>query len=89
MNEAIVLDLTRQGLIVVLLVSLPILAIALFVGLIIAVFQAITQVQEMTLTYVPKLLCAALMVVMFGGWMMTTLVAFMRVCFNYAAKVTT
>lgn len=88
MNEAVVLELVRQGLLVSLLVSLPILAVALFFGLLISVFQAVTQVQEMTLTYVPKLIGAAVVLALMGGWMLTTLVGFMRLCFQHAARVT-
>ncbi len=88
MNEASVLELTRIGLTTGAMVALPILAVALFVGILVSVFQAVTQVQEMTLTYVPKLLFAGITVVIFGGWMMTTLVGFMRFCFERAAYIT-
>ncbi|MBL8087979.1 MAG: flagellar biosynthesis protein FliQ [Chthonomonas sp.] len=87
MNETSVLDLTRQGLTVAVMVGMPILAMALFIGLLVSVFQAVTQVQEMTLTYVPKLIGAGIMVVLFGSWMMSTLVAFTRFCFQHAAQV--
>lgn len=87
MSEGIVLELTRQGLMVALMVSLPILAVALFVGLAISIFQAVTQVQEMTLTYVPKLVLAGVTVALSGGWMLSVLVGFMKVCFSQAAKV--
>ncbi len=88
MNETIVLELTRQGLVVALMVSAPVLAVALFVGLAVSVFQAVTQVQEMTLTYVPKILGAVAVVALTGGWMLNTLVVFMRLCFQQAARVT-
>lgn len=87
MSEGIVLELTRQGLIVALMVSLPVLAVALFVGLAISIFQAVTQVQEMTLTYVPKLILAGFTVALSGGWMLSTLVGFMKLCFTQASKV--
>ena len=56
MTEAEVLDILRQGLWTALVISLPILAVALAVGLGIGLLQALTSVQEMTLTFVPKLL---------------------------------
>lgn len=87
MNEGIVMDLARQGVIVTLLVTLPVLAVALFTGLAVSVFQAVTQVQEMTLTYVPKLIGAALVILAMGGWMLNTLVQFTHVCFEHATKV--
>ncbi|MBP7001955.1 flagellar biosynthetic protein FliQ [Amaricoccus sp.] len=55
MTEAVVLDILRQALWVALVVSTPILAVALVVGLAIGLVQALTSVQEMTLTFVPKL----------------------------------
>jgi flagellar biosynthesis protein FliQ len=87
MNEAVVMDITRQGMMITLMVSLPILAIALFVGLAVSVFQAVTQIQEMTLTYVPKLVGAVLVILLMGNWMITTLVGFTVACFAHAARV--
>ena len=55
MDHTFVLDVDRQGIEVALMVALPILAVTLFLGLLVSVFQAITQVQEMTLTFVPPL----------------------------------
>ncbi|MHA1127981.1 MAG: flagellar biosynthetic protein FliQ [Alphaproteobacteria bacterium] len=55
MGEAEVLDVLREGLWVAFVVALPVLGVALTVGLIIGLFQALTSVQEMTLTFVPKL----------------------------------
>jgi flagellar biosynthetic protein FliQ len=89
MNQGVVLDLARNGLMVGLLVSMPILAMALFVGLIVSVFQAVTQIQEMTLTYLPKLIGAGLIVVFMGGWMLTTMVNFMHYCLDLATRVGT
>lgn len=87
MDQAQVLEITRQGLTVAAMVSLPILAVVLFLGLMVSVFQAVTQVQEMTLTYVPKLVGAGLVILLFGSWMLTTMVGFMRMCFEQAAQV--
>ena len=69
------------------MVSLPILAISLFLGILVSVFQAITQVQEVTLTFVPKILGAGLMMLVLGNWMLTTLVAFTTTCLQHAAQV--
>ncbi len=69
------------------MVSLPILAVSLFVGVLVSVFQAITSVQEMTLTFVPKLIGVGLVLAMFGSWMLTTLVSFTQICIQHAAKV--
>jgi flagellar biosynthetic protein FliQ len=87
MNESIVIDLTRQATIVGFMLTLPLLAMVLFVGLAVSLFQALTQIQEMTLTYLPKLVGAAIILIVLGGWMLTTIVGFTQTCFEYAAKV--
>lgn len=87
MDYGSVLELTRQGVMVGLMVTLPILGIALFIGVGVSVFQAMTQVQELTLTFVPKLIGAALVMVLLGGWMVGTLVQFVRFCFEHAAAI--
>lgn len=87
MDQGIVLDLARQGMQVAIMVSLPILAVSLFVGVLVSVFQAITSVQEMTLTFVPKLLGVGFAMMMFGNWMLTTLVTFTQLCIEHAARV--
>jgi flagellar biosynthetic protein FliQ len=87
MDSRSALDLAQQGMQVALMVSLPVLAVALFVGLAVSVFQAVTQVHEMTLTFVPKLICAGVVVALTGNWMLGQLVAFMKLCFDHAARV--
>lgn len=62
MTEAMIFDLTRQGLWVSVVISAPLLTVALVVGVVIGLFQALTSVQEMTLTFVPK---AGAMIVVF------------------------
>lgn len=85
--ETTVLEFTREGLMVALIVSLPILAVGLFIGLLVSVFQAVTQIQEMTLSYVPKLAGSALIIALLGGWMLQTLVHYMVICLEQAARV--
>lgn len=58
------------------MVSAPVLGIGLVVGLIVSIFQAATQIQEMTLTFVPKILATIAAVVIFGPWMLSSLVNF-------------
>lgn len=87
MNEGAVLDLTRQAAIVGFMVTMPMLALALFVGLAVSVFQAMTQIQEMTLTYLPKLAGAAVILLTLGGWMLQTIVGFTQTCFHLAGQV--
>lgn len=76
MTEAQIFDILRQGLWTSVLISTPLLTVALIVGVVIGLFQALTSVQEMTLTFVPK---AAAMLAVFWvsmSFMTTTLVAF-------------
>lgn len=87
MEQSYVLDIGRQGVEVAIMVSLPILAVTLFLGLLVSVFQAVTQVQEMTLTFVPKLLGVAVVMAFMGNWMLTTLVTFMHTCFQRVATL--
>ena len=87
MNSDGVMELARQGIMVGIMVSLPVLAVALFTGLIVSVFQAVTQVQEMTLTYVPKLVGVGIVIATMGGWMLMTLVKFTAHCLEYATRV--
>jgi flagellar biosynthetic protein FliQ len=88
MESANVLALARHGLEVALMVAMPILAVGLFVGILVSVFQAATQIQEMTLTFVPKIVGIGIVIAMLGTWMLTQLVGFMHLCFEQAAHVT-
>ena len=78
MSESLFYDVLRQGLWLSVLISTPILAVALAAGLIVGLFQALTSIQEMTLTFVPKL--AAIIVVFWGtmGFMTETLVSYFQ-----------
>lgn len=87
MDQSSALNLGRQAMQVALMVSLPVMAVSLFIGVIVSVFQAITQVQEMTLTFVPKLVGVGLVVAFMGGWMLTTLVSFATLCFQQMGHV--
>ncbi len=78
MTEAVIFDIMRQGLWVSVLISTPLLAVALVAGVVVGLFQALTSIQEMTLTFVPK---AALMLVVFWAsmsFMTATLVSFFQ-----------
>lgn len=76
MNDAFVLDLARQAFVISLLVSGPLLGVILIVGVAVSIMQAITQVQEATLTFVPKVLGAGLVMLLGGGWMLEQLIRF-------------
>ncbi|HXG22963.1 MAG TPA: flagellar biosynthesis protein FliQ [Chthonomonadales bacterium] len=76
MTERDVLEVGRQCLLVTLQLALPILLFGLVAGVLVSIFQAVTQIQEFTLTFVPKLLAVILALVIFGPWMLSTLVNF-------------
>ena len=87
MDQSYVIDVGRQGVQVALMVSMPILAVSLLVGVLVSIFQAVTQIQEQTLTFVPKLVAVGVALAIMGGWMLTTLVSYMRLCFEHAARL--
>lgn len=76
MSQEFVLHLAREGLLVALMLAAPALIIGLVVGVVISIFQATTQIQEQTLTFVPKIVAVLLSLLVFGSWMLTTLVNF-------------
>lgn len=78
MTLGFVTALVRSGVLQVLMVSAPVLLIAVGVGLIISIFQATTSIQDQTLTFVPKIAAVMLALLLFGGWMFTALGDFTR-----------
>jgi len=75
-TEMAVIALGRDALLTVLLVAGPMIGIGLLVGLIISIFQATTQIQEQTLTFAPKILAILVSGVIFGPWMLRTMIDF-------------
>lgn len=73
MTPEFVIGLARQALETMLMVSLPILLVSLVVGLVISIFQSVTQIQEMTISFVPKIVITFVALLLFGGWMMAKL----------------
>ena len=71
-----VVEIANNALYVIIKVSLPVLLVSLVVGLIISIFQTVTSIQEQTLTFVPKIICVFVALIILGNWMMTTLVEF-------------
>lgn len=76
MDEKMILDLYSQAMYVTLLVSSPMMLVAMTVGLIIAVFQATTQINEATLTFVPKLFAVFITMLVLGPWILQVLVQY-------------
>lgn len=77
MYENIVLGLANEAVVTVLLVSAPVLGAALLIGLLISILQATTQLQEMTLVFVPKIIVVLLVIVIFGPWMLNFMTGYM------------
>ncbi|MGY8961627.1 MAG: flagellar biosynthesis protein FliQ [Alphaproteobacteria bacterium] len=77
MNEEQALEFAREAIFTVLKVATPVMLVALVVGLTIALFQALTQIQEMTLTFVPKILVIFLMLVLYLPYILNTMQGFM------------
>ena len=78
MTPESVMTIGRQALELTLLLSAPLLLAALAVGLLVSVFQAATQINEMTLSFIPKLVAILVMLVLAGPWMITMMVDYMR-----------
>ena len=77
MDLGLISQISREALYVLLAISLPILLIALFVGLIISFFQALTQIQETSLTFVPKIIAISLSLILLAPYMLSKLSIFM------------
>ena len=78
MTPQMVLTIGREALTLLLMISMPVLGIVLAVGLLVSIFQAVTQIHEATLAFVPKLVAAMLVFAVAGPWMLSTLVDYIR-----------
>ncbi|MDR2324852.1 MAG: flagellar biosynthesis protein FliQ [Acidovorax sp.] len=78
MNAQMVLTFGREALTMLLMIALPVLLTVMAVGLVVSIFQAVTQINENTLSFVPKLVAAVLVFLIAGPWMISTLVDFIR-----------
>lgn len=82
MSSETVISIARQGIYTILMVSGPLLLIALVVGLIISIFQATTQIQEQTLAFVPKIIAVLVGIVIFGPWMLSRMLSYTTEIFS-------
>jgi flagellar biosynthetic protein FliQ len=78
MDATQVLSAGQQGLYLLMMVAAPVLLVVLVVGLVVSIFQAATQINEATLSFVPKVVAAIAMLGFAGPWMMTTLVEYLQ-----------
>lgn len=86
MNEITVLELGREATWVMMLVAGPLLVVGTVVGVVVALLQALTTIQEMTLTFVPKIVAMLLALVLFLPFMLTTLIEFTQRLFERIAQ---
>ena len=82
MDTVMVIELGRHALWTAVLVCAPLLGVALAVGLVIGIIQAATSINEMTLSFIPKLIALALALLIFGSWQLVTLIDFTRAIFQ-------
>lgn len=76
MDQGTVIDIAQNALKITLYVSAPLLGLSLIVGLLVSIFQATTQIQEQTLSFIPKILSVIVAIAVFGTWMLNTLVEY-------------
>ena len=78
MTPEFAIELSSNLLWTAILMAAPVLGLSMLVGLLVSMFQVVTQIQEMSLTFIPKLLTAALALIAFGPWMLDLLIEFSR-----------
>ncbi len=78
MSEADIIAIGKDAVKTVLLVAAPALGIGILVGLIVSIFQATTQIQEQTLTFIPKIIAVLISLIIFGPWMLRNITSFSR-----------
>lgn len=83
MTNQVFIDIVVQGIYLLLIVVAPVLLLSLLVGLVISVFQAITQINEQTLTFVPKILVVFATLAFTGGWMLQKIVEYMQLLLTH------
>ena len=82
MSPETVMTMGRQAMEITLLVSAPLLLVALIIGLIVSIFQAATQINEATLSFIPKLVGVFLALIIAGPWMLSVMLDYMRQVFT-------
>lgn len=87
MNEDIVIQLGQDALKTTAMLSAPLLVSTLIVGLVVSIFQAITQINEATLTFIPKMIVVALVLVLVGPWMMDVMTVYTVDLFQSIASI--
>lgn len=87
MSQDLIIYLGKEAVYTTLLISAPLLGTSLLVGLLISIFQATTQIQEQTLSFVPKIILIFVTLIIFGPWMMNLLIAFTTNIMLYIPRI--
>ncbi|MBZ5749885.1 MULTISPECIES: flagellar biosynthesis protein FliQ [Metabacillus] len=82
MSSEFVISLAEKAVYTTLIICGPLLLVALVIGLVVSIFQATTQIQEQTLAFIPKIVGVLLCLILFGPWMLTTLVSYAQDIFG-------
>lgn len=82
MDQSVVVSIGREGLYTVIKIIVPVLGLGLLTGLLVAIFQATTQIQEQTLAFIPKILVILIAITIFGPYMLSTMVDFVTNLFR-------
>ena len=82
MNQDVVISLSMEAMQLALKIGLPLMLVGLIVGLLVSIFQAVTQIQEMTLTFIPKILALGLVLMIAGPWMLGELLTYTENLYN-------
>ncbi|MDY0235490.1 MAG: flagellar biosynthesis protein FliQ [Gudongella sp.] len=88
MTQTMVLDVLRNGFLTIIVVAMPVLLTSMIVGLVISLLQAVTQVQEQTLSFVPKLIAVMLALIIFGNFMLNQLTSLAESMFKLIGSIT-
>ena len=89
MTDAFVLQTIREAMMMVLIVAVPILAGGMLMGLIVSILQATTQIQEQSLSFIPKLIVVILLIIVLAPWIINIMVGFTTEIFSKLPQLTT
>ena len=87
MSSSLIMDVMQSAMVAGLKVATPVLLVSIVMGLVIAIFQAATQIHEQTLTFVPKLFATAIILIILGPWMTSVMSDFVYYIFDTMTKV--
>lgn len=87
MNEQVAIDIARNALTVTIQIAGPLLLATLGVGMLVSIFQSVTQINEATLTFVPKMVVVAILLAVMGPWMSQTFIAYAVSIFTFLPQV--